>query len=165
MIKKPIIKPFTNRKLLTELPFDNHFFEEPNITKYPSAFKNYAHIYKVKVLDSKDTSIQLDITMPHVKNLLKDFWTEMKGFKIQLTLRVPFDKKIENSQAKYSPLIYFNFKTKIAINDSDTDGSLETSLQKIQAKAKLFSQLMMIIPIFLFKIQQQESQTCNCLKN
>ena len=89
----------------------------------------------------------------------------MKGFKIQLTLRVPFDKKIENSQAKYSPLIYFNFKTKITINYSDTNGSLETSLQKIQAKAKLFSQLMMIIPTFLFKIQQQESQTCNCPKN
>ena len=65
-MRTPIIKTFTKRKLLSELPFYKSFLEEPNITKYLNAFKNYTHSYKVEVLNSKDLAIPLSIIKTHL---------------------------------------------------------------------------------------------------
>ena len=39
LIKKPVSKPFTNRKILSELSFYKRFLEKPNITKKFKIFK------------------------------------------------------------------------------------------------------------------------------
>lgn len=42
--------------------------------KHPKAFNNYARSYTVEMLNSKDPTTQVNITKPHVRNLLKDCW-------------------------------------------------------------------------------------------
>lgn len=52
-------------------------------TKYnkcPNCFKSYARSYKVEVLGSKHTTIELKIDKSHVKIFLKSYLAEMKGF-------------------------------------------------------------------------------------
>lgn len=48
--EKRITKPFTNKKLLGELPFHKCFLKRPNITKCSKAFKSYEYSYKFEVL-------------------------------------------------------------------------------------------------------------------
>ena len=67
LTEKPIFKPFTNKKLLSKLPFSKCFPGESKITKNSKAFKNYAQCYTVKVLDFRDLAMQIYITNTHVK--------------------------------------------------------------------------------------------------
>ena len=54
------------------------------------------------MINSRDLTIQFNITRLHHENLLKDLLAEMTGFKFQITLKVTFCKKIENGETKYS---------------------------------------------------------------
>ena len=84
-----------------------------------------------EVLNFLDSTSQLNITKLHVKDLLKDFLAEMRGFKYQITLQIAFRKEIENSETKYSPPISYNSNTQAVIRNSSVTGSLETSFQRI----------------------------------
>ena len=83
-IKKPYAKRLNNIDMLHELPF----YDELNIVKVSKAFKGYARSYSVEVIDSKDPSVQLTISRPNIKDLLKDLLNETKGFKYQITLKL-----------------------------------------------------------------------------
>ena len=52
------------------------------------AFRGYPGTYSVEVIDSKDPSVQLTISRPSVKDLLKDLLAEIKGFKYQITFNI-----------------------------------------------------------------------------
>lgn len=71
-MKNPAIKPFPDKKLLSEILFYKGFLEEPNVTKYLKAFKNFTWSYTVEVLSFQDQTIQLSIAKPLFKSLLKD---------------------------------------------------------------------------------------------
>lgn len=82
------IKSITDKKRLSELQsFYKSFLEEPNITKYSKAFKNYAQSYPVELLNLQDPESQLIIAKPYVKNLSKDLLVEMRCFNYQLTMQ------------------------------------------------------------------------------
>lgn len=120
------IKSITDKKRLSELQsFYKSFLEEPNITKYSKAFKNYAQSCPVELLNLQDPESQLIIAKPYVKNLSKDLLVEMRCFNYQLTMQKKIIWKIENGAT------YFNFNTQTVINNLDVNGSLETSNQKI----------------------------------
>ena len=80
-------------EILSELPFRKSFIEKQSIAKYSRTFKNYTHSFTIEELDFRDPEIQLNITKPHVKILLKYFLAEMRGFKCQITLKIFFVKK------------------------------------------------------------------------
>ena len=83
-IKKPYPKRLNNIDMMHELLFH----DELNIVKVSKAFKGYVHSYSVEVIDSKDPSVQLTISRPNIKDLLKDLLNEINGFKYQITLKV-----------------------------------------------------------------------------
>ena len=47
-------KQFTDRTLLSELPFYQNFLEGPSITKFSTAFKNYVCWFTDEVLSFRD---------------------------------------------------------------------------------------------------------------
>ena len=106
---------------------------KPSIAKYASAFKNHARSYAVEELGSKDLLIQLNISKPHVKDLLKNFLVKMNELKIQKT-EVTFYRKIEDERNYVT--VYFNSKTKIVTNDLDIDDDLGIAHQKISWKVQ-----------------------------
>ena len=81
------------------------------------------------MLDTQDPINQLNITKPHVKNLLKDLLAEMNSFKYQITFQITFPKEAEHDGTKYSLQIYFDSNTQTVINDLDINDSLENSYQ------------------------------------
>ena len=84
-IKVLLKNKFLNRSLTKNFYVKFHFLifilKEPNIKKHSKALKNYARSYTVEVLNSKGLTNQLDITKPHVKNLLEELLAEMRSFK------------------------------------------------------------------------------------
>ena len=93
-IEKPYIKRLNNIDMLRELPFYN----ELNIAKKSKAFKGYARIYGIEVIDSKDQEVQLTISKPGIKDLRKDLLAKIRGFKYQITLKVLLIKYKENAE-------------------------------------------------------------------
>ena len=83
-IKKPKIKPLKNIYLLSELPF----YEELTIVKINHAFRGYATLYKVEIVEKIDQLIQLEAIKSIIKNFFNDLLDETKGFKYQTTLKV-----------------------------------------------------------------------------
>ena len=55
-IENPKIKRLKNIDLLSELPF----YEKLNVIKTDHAFKGYAMLYKVELVEKKDPLIQLE---------------------------------------------------------------------------------------------------------
>ena len=55
LIEKPKIKHLSNIELLHQLPF----FDELNAVEILKAFKGYAKIYKIEIIDLKDPLAQL----------------------------------------------------------------------------------------------------------
>ena len=87
LIEKPRIKHLKNIDLLPELPF----YDELSVVKTFKAFKRYAIIYKIKIIDSKDPLAQLEASKSSIKDLFKDLLDEIKGFKYQTTVKVLFE--------------------------------------------------------------------------
>ena len=73
------------------------------------------------MLVSTDTTIQLSIAKPHIKNILKDLLAGMKGFKSQITFHETFPKKIENGEIKFPQQIHLSSVTQTFINDLSID--------------------------------------------
>ena len=87
-IEKPKIKHLKNIDLLAELPF----YEELNVIKTDHAFKGYAIIHKVNLVERKDPIKQLEASKSSTKDLFSDLLNETKGSKYQITLKVTLKK-------------------------------------------------------------------------
>ena len=70
--------------MLSELPF----YEELTIVKINHAFRGYATLYKVEIVEKIDPLIQLEASKSSIKNFFNDLLDETKGFKYQTTLKV-----------------------------------------------------------------------------
>ena len=82
-IKRPI-KSSKNIDWLAELPF----YEQLSIIKADQAFKGYAMLYKVEIVEKKDPIVQLEVCKLSIKNSFSDLLIEIKGLKYQITVEV-----------------------------------------------------------------------------
>ena len=74
--------------MLSKLPF----YEELSIIKTDQAFKGYAMLYKVEIIDKKDLLAQLEASKSSIKDLFNDLLDETKGFKYQIIKRILLKK-------------------------------------------------------------------------
>ena len=75
----------------------------------------------------QDPSVQLKVSKPSIKDLLKDLLNEMEGFKYQITLKVLLIKCKENKDRELTT-IYFNSVSKPVIHYKY---NLHKSFQKV----------------------------------
>ena len=111
-IEQPKIKPLKNIDLLTELPF----YEQLNIIKTNQAFRGYAMLYKVEIVEIKDLILQLEASKLSIKDLFSDLLNETKGFKYQITVKVLLKKYKRDGEIELAP-VYFNSLIKTIINN------------------------------------------------
>ena len=83
-VKKPKVKRLKNIDHLAELPF----YEQLSVIKTNQAFRGYAMLYKVEIIEIKDTIVQLEASKSSIKDLLSDLLNETKGFKYHITVKV-----------------------------------------------------------------------------
>ena len=111
--------------MLSKLPF----YEELSIIKTDQAFKGYAMLYKVEIIDKKDLLAQLEASKSSIKDLFNDLLDETKGFKYQIIKRILL-KKYKGTEIKFVP-VYFNSTTKTVINHKfDLDKSFQWILYR-----------------------------------
>ena len=79
---KPIEKPVKRLKLIDPLA------EQISVIKTNEAFKGYALSNKVKIVERKDSIVQLEASKLSIKNLFSYLLNETKGFKYQTTVEV-----------------------------------------------------------------------------
>ena len=60
------------------------------------AFKWYTKTYKFEKIDSKDPLVEFEASKSSIKELLKDFFDKIKGFKYQVTVEVLLSKRKGN---------------------------------------------------------------------
>ena len=87
-IGKPKVKRLKNIKRLAELPF----YKQLSVIKTDQAFKGYATSYKVKIIERKDPTVQLEASKLSIKDLFSYLLNETKGFKYQITVKVLLKK-------------------------------------------------------------------------
>ena len=78
-IEKPKVKRLKNIDRLAELPF----YEQLSVIKTNQAFRGYAMLYKVEIIERTDPIVQLEASKLSIKDLLNDLLNETKGFKYQ----------------------------------------------------------------------------------
>ena len=78
--------------MLSELPF----YEALNVIKTDQAFKGYAMLHKVELVEKKDPLIQLEASKSSIKGLFNDLLDETKSFKYQIALKFEL-KKIQKN--------------------------------------------------------------------
>ena len=94
---KPIERPIKRLKNidpLVELPF----YEQLSVIKLDQAFKGYAMLYKVKIIEKKDPILQLEASKLSIKIFFNDLLNELKGFKYQITGRGFIMEKLNLNQ-------------------------------------------------------------------
>ena len=111
LIEKPKIKGLKNIDLLHELPFYN----ELNIYEMLKVLRWYARTYQVKIVDSKDPLAQLEGSKSSIKDLFKNLFGEIKGFKHQTTVKVSLRKHTKNEDIEFASTC-FDSTTKTVIN-------------------------------------------------
>ena len=70
-----------------ELPF----YEQLTVIK-TKAFRGYAILHKVEIIERKIPVVKLEASKPSIKDLLSDFLNETKSFKYQITVKVSLKK-------------------------------------------------------------------------
>ena len=70
--------------------------------------------YKVKLIDKKDSLLQLEASKLSIKDLFNDLLDETKGFKYHIIVKILL-KKFKGSEIEFYP-VSFNSKTKTVIN-------------------------------------------------
>ena len=66
--------------------------------------------YKVKIIEKKDPTVQLEVSKLSINNLFNDLLNEFKGFKYQITVEVLLKKYKLNGEIEFRP-VYFNSVT------------------------------------------------------
>ena len=103
------------------------FYEQLSIVKTNQAFKGYGISCKVELIEKKDPIVQLEASIPSIKDLLSDLLNETKGFKYQITVQVLLKECKPNGEIELAP-VYFNSIIKLVINHRC---KLEKSFQEI----------------------------------
>ena len=62
-----------------------------------------------------DSLVQLESSKSVIKDLLREFLIEMKGFKYQITMKVYLSKQKENGDREFAT-VYFNSAAKTVVN-------------------------------------------------
>ena len=70
---------------------------------------------KVKIVERKDSIVQLEASKLSIKNLFNDLLNKLKGFKYQITVEVLLKKYKHNGEIEFRP-VYFNSVTKTVTN-------------------------------------------------
>ena len=83
-IQKPKVKRLKNFDRLAERPF----YEQLNVVKTNQAFRGYAMLYKIEIVERKVPIVQLEASKARIKGLFSDILNETKGFKHQITVKV-----------------------------------------------------------------------------
>ena len=81
-----------------------------NITQIQNALKNSTKSFSVDIIDNKDPLNQLTKTQKVIEHYLNKELGELKGFKYIETLKVTFEKQLEDEII--TKTAYFNSKTK-----------------------------------------------------
>ena len=79
------------------------------------ALKGYGISCKVELIEKKDPIVQLEASIPSIKDLLSDLLKETKGFKYQITVQVLLKEYKPNGEIELAP-VYFNSIIKLVIN-------------------------------------------------
>ena len=94
------------------------------------ALKGYTKSYEVNIKNNKDPLLQLQNTRKGVESYLENILTSMKGIKYVETLKVTFEKNIDEIQTVYKTA-YFNCKTQTITNNIEITETLQQSKQQI----------------------------------
>ena len=100
-----------------------------NITQIQNALKNSTKSFSVDIIDNKDPLNQLTKTQKVIEHYLNKELGELKGFKYIETLKVTFEKQLEDEII--TKTAYFNSKTKTLINENEINEVLQTSRQEL----------------------------------
>ena len=100
-----------------------------NITQIQNALKNSTKSFSVDIIDNKDLLNQLTKTQKVIEHYLNKELGELKGFKYIETLKVTFEKQLEDEII--TKTAYFNSKTKTLINENEINEVLQTSRQEL----------------------------------
>ena len=87
-IKKQNVKYLKNIDQLAELPF----YEQLSVIKTNQAFRGYAMLYKVEIIERKNPIVQLGAIKSSIKDLFSVLLNETKGFKYQITVNILLKK-------------------------------------------------------------------------
>ena len=80
----PCVKKLRNLELLQELPF----YDDVNISRKERAFKRYAEIYKVEIINNKSLSDSLSVSKNSIKILFDELSREKRGFKYIISVKI-----------------------------------------------------------------------------
>ena len=100
-----------NDELLRELPF----YDDINISRKERAFRRYAEIYEVEIINNKNLSDLLPVSKNSMNNLFDELLREKRGFKYVLSTKIILKKGINDNEHKYST-VYFNSLIKTVMN-------------------------------------------------
>ena len=106
------------------------FYSQLSIIKANQAFRGYVISYKAKIVERKDSVLQLEVSKLSIKDLFSDLLGEIKGFKYQITAKVLL-KKMQTQWRDWIFSSLFNSVTKSVINHRF---KLEESFQEILYK-------------------------------
>ena len=99
------------------------------ITQIQKALKNSTKSFAVDIVDNKDPLHQLTETKKVIEHYLNKELGELKGFKYVETLKITFEKQLENEITIKTA--YFNSKAKTIIHKNEIDEVLQRSRQEI----------------------------------
>ena len=118
----PCNHPLRNIDILSELPF----YKELSVVETDKTFRGYAMIYKVELIDKKDSFSQSEASKSSIRDLFNDLLDERKGSIYQITVKVLL-KKCKDTDIEFFPA-YFISTTKAVINQKF---DLEKAFQEI----------------------------------
>ena len=79
-IKKPKFKRLENIDQLADFPF----YEQLSVIKTNQAFRGYAVLYKVEIIEKEDPIVQLEAYKSSIKDLFCDLLNKQKVLSIRL---------------------------------------------------------------------------------
>ena len=91
------------------------FYDELRAEKISKVFKRYARSYTIKIIDSKDPSVQLTASKSSIKVFFKGILNEVKGFKYEIKVKVLLRKYKEHKDTEFV-FVYFSFTNRRLIN-------------------------------------------------
>ena len=114
----------------TSKSIDNKYKKvSPKITLMKKALKNSTKSFTVDIVDDEDPLKQLTETKKVIERHLNKELGEFKGFKYVETLKITFEKELENETTMKTA--FFNIKAKILINENEINEVLQTSRQEL----------------------------------
>ena len=101
----------------------------PKITQIQKALKNSTKSFTVDIVDNKDPLHQLTENKKVIEHYLNKELGELKGFRYVETLKITFEKQLENKTTMKTA--YFNIKAKTLINENEINEVLQTSREEL----------------------------------